>query len=246
MRPDWRADVEAHADDEWTEESFIVADSVVRLKYLRGNENWSMPRMGLHVWPGARLLLDDMAEHAAKYTRHRSFLVLGAGTGLEGLAFAALCARSEGTIKRTVCLTDGAQMSCDLMADNVALNAQTLQTDCIHVCKLIFGEAKDVEKLPMQSGWDCVVICDSTFSYELVPSVLQTIRWLEPSTLIVCSVTGGAPAFERLAEGLESRSHGMRLVHPKVLPEDLTSRAARKVVFQFEAINKQTIGIQQH
>ena len=27
------------------------------------------------------------------------------------------------------------------------------------------------------------------------------------------------------------------LVHPKALPEDLTSRAARKVVFQFEAIN---------
>ena len=175
--------------------------ATVWLKHLSGNDNWSMPRMGLHVWPGARLLCEEMGRHRSTYVQHmKSVLVLGAGTGLEGLVFAALAAAdgasNEAYDERIVCLTDGAVLSCDLMLENIDLNPQPGLVR-FEVRRLRFAEAKDHQELPIAAPWDLVAISDSTFDFDLVPSVLQTIEWLKPKVLAIASVTGGAPAFER-------------------------------------------------
>ena len=114
----------------------------------------------------------------------------------------------------------------------MALNAPAPSGTTFHVCRLRFGEANDHLKLPLQTGWDCVAICDSTFDYELVPSVLRTLEMLQPRSIVVCSITGGAPAFERFTEGVSTL--GFYLADPAQLPSEPTSRAARRVVLRFE------------
>ena len=230
------------AGDDWVEEVLAFGKFSIRLKHLRGNDNWSMPRMGLHVWPGARRLCEDMALRSSTvYEHHRSMLILGGGTGLEGLVNAAVCGHAG--YERIVCLTDGAAMSCELMRENVALNAPAPAGTTLHVNRLRFGESDDHAKLPMLTGWDCVAISDSTFDYDLVPSVLRTVAFLQPAALIVCSITGGAPAFERFTDGVYAL--GFKLVDPAQLPAEPTSRAARTVVLRFERTTAaRTMGVE--
>ena len=224
-------------EDQWTVGTFTFGEVQVQLKYIHGNDSWSYPHMCRHVWPGALLLCKDMAARRHLYAEHSSVLILGAGTGLEGLVNAALFdGGADGSGRRLVCLTDGASMSCDLMQENIALNAKAMPCTRFHVGRLRFGESRDVDRnLPHRSPWDCVAISDSTFDFNLVPSVLETLTWLEPRTLIVCSVTGGAPAFERLTEALPKL--GLALVDPPTLPSDPTSRAARNVVLRYQRVS---------
>ena len=218
--------VEDIDDEEFVIETLDLGEHSVSIRNVPGQQFWDLMYMGVHIWPGARLLCDYMRSRPELFAPCSKLCELGSGTGIAGLVFARLYGRADST----VVVTDSSSHALKLMEKNVALN----HLDSVHVNYLRWGEHSQIDKLPCTS-YDCILAADCTFSVELVPKFLETVEHLLPSEsgrLVMCAVMGGAGAFEATLE--QAPSYGLHLVEPREPPTDPTTTAARSVVLRFE------------
>eukprot|EP00966_Prymnesium_polylepis_P109740 2539497-Prymnesium_polylepis.1 len=91
-------------EDEWTEETLAYGEGPersVHIRHVPGQQYWDLVFMGLHIWPGARLICDYMHSNPAIFSQCRTLCELGSGTGVVGLVHARLYGDESGSVVLT-------------------------------------------------------------------------------------------------------------------------------------------------
>lgn len=149
-----------------------IHDYAFRIKLLSKEFQHTCRSTGLMLWESARLMASVLATNQDIVAGKR---VLELGCGCVGICSMIAAASAD-----LVVATDGDTKALNLLTENVASNLRPPSLDLLHVKKLEWGNADDIQAIKQlnREGFDVIIGTDVTYVAQAITPLFATAREL--------------------------------------------------------------------